>query len=67
MTELQAHCRRFMTGADAQHHANQNNQMMKASIWKTLTLCAQKSLTQYEPEYTLNGTICGLPILKNIV
>ena len=31
VAELSAQCRHFMTGADAQHCANQNNQMMQAS------------------------------------
>ena len=32
LTKLWTQCRRFMTGADAQHRANQNNQMMQMSI-----------------------------------
>jgi hypothetical protein len=44
LTELKTQCGRFMTGADAQHQANQNNQMMQVSIWDLLTMRAQQSL-----------------------
>ena len=47
-TELRIQCVQFMTGVDAQHQANQNNQMMQMSIWDSLTMGAQKSLAQYE-------------------
>ncbi len=41
-----------MTGADAQHQANQDNQMMQVSIWDLLTMRAQQSLARYKLEYT---------------
>ena len=56
-----------MTGADAQHLANQNNQIMQVSIWDLLTLRAQQSLTQYKVEYTFDGIICGPLLLKIII
>ena len=67
MTALRAQCERFMIGADAQHRANQNNQMMQASIWDSLTLRAQQSLAQYEAEYSFNSIICGPLLLKVII
>ena len=60
-------CEKFMTGADAQHRANQNNQMMQMSIWDLLTMRAQQSLTQHESDYTLGGIICGPLLLKVII
>jgi hypothetical protein len=48
VTELWNQCGRFMTGSDAQHWTNQNNQMMQVSIWDSLTMSAQQSLIQYE-------------------
>jgi hypothetical protein len=65
--ELRIQCVRFMTGADAQQRANQNNQMMQESIWGSLTMRAQKSLSQHEPEYTFGGVICGPLLLKVII
>jgi hypothetical protein len=56
-----------MTGVDAQHRANQNNQMMQVSIWDSLTMRAQQSLAQHESEYTLGGVICGPLLLKVII
>ena len=56
-----------MTGVDANHRANQNNQMMQTSIWESLTLRAQQSLTQYEAEYAFAGIICGPLLLKIII
>ena len=56
-----------MTGADAQHQANQNNQMMQVSIWDLFTMRAQQSLAQYESEYTFGGVICGPLLLKIII
>ena len=47
LTELWIHCVRFMTGVDAQHQANQNNQMMQVSIWDLLTMRSQQRLAQY--------------------
>ena len=44
--DLRAQCARFMTGADLQHHANQNNQMMQECIWGSLTLRVQQRITQ---------------------
>ena len=55
-----------MTGANAQHQANQNNQMMQVSIWDSLTMRAQQSLAQYKSEYTFGGVICG-PLLHKII
>ena len=48
LKSLQTQCKQFMTGVDAQNHANQNNQMMQASIWDSLTLRAQQGLAQYK-------------------
>ena len=56
-----------MTGADVQHRANQNNQMMQVSIWDSLTMQAQQSLAQHELEYTHGGVICGPLLLKVII
>ena len=56
-----------MTGVDAQHQANQNNQMMQVSIWDLLTMQAQQSLAQYELEYTFGGVICRPLLLKVII
>ncbi len=56
-----------MTGADAQHQANQNNQMMQVSIWDLLTMRTQQSLAQYKSEYTFGGVICGPLLLKVII
>ena len=56
-----------MTRVDAQNHANQNNQMMQASIWDSLTLRAQQGLPQYEAEYSFNRIICGPLLLKVII
>ncbi len=67
LTELKIQCERFMTGVDAQHRANQNNQMMQESIWGSLTMRAQQSLSQYEPEYIVGGVICGPLLLKVII
>jgi len=67
LTELQTQCGRFMTGADAQHRANQNNQMMQVRIWDSLTMRAQQSLAQYELEYTFGGVTCGPLLLKIII
>jgi hypothetical protein len=67
VTELRTQCGQFMTGADAQQRANQNNQMMQASIWESLTLRTQQSLTQYKVEYTFNRIICGPLLLKIII
>ena len=47
LIKLWTQCGRFMTGADAQHQANQNNQMMQMSIWDSLTMRTQQSLAQY--------------------
>jgi hypothetical protein len=33
LPQLRIQCGRFMTEVDAQHCANQNNQMMQESIW----------------------------------
>jgi hypothetical protein len=41
LTKLRTQCEKFITGADTQHRANQNNQMMQMSIWDSLTMCAQ--------------------------
>jgi len=57
LTELWTQCGQFMTGADAQHQANQNNQMVQMSIWNLITMRAQQSLAQHESEYTLGGII----------
>jgi hypothetical protein len=67
LTELRIQCGRFMTGADAQHRANQNNQMMQMSIWDLLSMRAQQSLAQHNLEYTLGGVICGPLLLKVII
>ena len=67
ITELWNQCEKFMTGADAQHQANQNNQMMQMSIWDSITMRAQQILTQHEPDYTLGGIICGPLLLKVII
>ena len=67
LTELWIQCGRFMTGADAQHQASQNNQMMQVSIWDLLTMLAQKSLAQYKLEYTFGGVIYGPLLLKIII
>ena len=68
VTKLWTQCGRFMTGTDAQLRANQNNQMMQVSIWDSPTsMQAQKSLTQYELEYTFSGLICGPLLLKIII
>jgi hypothetical protein len=67
LTKLWTQCEKFMTGADAQHRANQNNQMMQMSIWDLLTMRAQQSLTQNESDYTLGGIICGPLLLKVII
>ena len=56
-----------MTGADAQHQSNQNNQMMQVSIWDLLTMQAQQSLAQHESEYTLGGVIYGPQLLILII
>jgi hypothetical protein len=64
---LRTQCKKFMTGADAQHRANQNNQMMQTSIWNLLTKRAQQSLTQHKLDYTLGGIICGPLLLKVII
>ena len=53
LTKLWTQCEKFMTGADTQHRANQNYQMMQMSIWDLLTMRAQQSLTQHESDYTL--------------
>jgi hypothetical protein len=53
LTKLRTQCEKFMTGADTQHRANQNYQMMQMSIWDLLTMRAQQSLTQHESDYTL--------------
>ena len=67
LTELLTQCAQFMTGVDAQHQANQNNQMMQVRIWDSLTMQAHKSLAQYESEYTFGGVICGPLLLKIII
>ncbi len=67
LTELWTQCGQFMTGADAQHQANQNNQMIQVSIWDLLTMQAQQSLAQHKLEYTLGGVICGPLLLKVII
>ena len=67
LVALWTQCERFMTGADSQHRANQNNQMMQMSIWDSLTMHAQQSLSQYELEYTLGGVTCGSLLLKIII
>ncbi len=67
LTKLWTQCKRFMTGADAQHRANQNSQMMQMSIWDLLTMRAQQSLTQHESDYTFDGIICGPLLLKVII
>jgi len=67
LTKLRTQCKKFMTGADAQHRANQNNQMMQMSIWDLLTMRAQQSLTQHELDNTLGGIICGPLLLKVII
>ena len=46
VTELWTQCGQFMTGAEAQHRANQSNQMMQVNIWDLLTMWALQSLTQ---------------------
>jgi hypothetical protein len=56
-----------MTGVDAQHCANQNNQMIQESIWGSLTMRAQQSLAQHEPDYIFGGVICGPLLLKVII
>ena len=67
VTKLWIQCGRFMTGVDAQHQANQNNQMMQVSIWDSLTMRAQQSLAQYESEYTFGGVICAPLLIKIII
>ncbi len=67
LTKLWTQCEQFMTGADAQHQANQNNHMMQMIIWNSLTLRAQQSLTQHELDYTLGSIICGPLLLKVII
>lgn len=65
--DLRAQCERFMIGADSQHRAHQNNQMMQACVWDSLTLSAQQRLSQFESEYTFGGVICGPLLLKIII
>jgi hypothetical protein len=60
VTKLCTQCERFMTGTDAQHQANQNNQMMQVSIWDSLTMRAQQYLAQYKSEYTIGGVFADL-------
>ena len=48
LAKLRTQCAQFMTRADAQHQASQNNQMMQLSIWDFLTMRARQSLAQYE-------------------
>ncbi len=67
LTKLWTQCIRFMTGANAQHRASQNNQMMQTCIWDLLTMRAQQSLTQHESDYTLGGINCGPLLLKLII
>ena len=55
-----------MTRADAQHQTCQNNQMMQARIWDSLTVWAQQSLTQHELDCTLEGVICR-PLLLTVI
>jgi hypothetical protein len=64
LNELRIQCGRFMTGVDAQNRANQNNQMMQESIWGSLTMRAQQSLAQHEPDYIFGDVICGPLLLK---
>ena len=67
VTKPRTQCEQFMTGADAQHQANQNNQMMQVRIWGLLTMGAQQSLAQYKSKYTFGGAICGPLLLKIII
>jgi hypothetical protein len=67
LNELRIQCGRFMTGVDAQHRAHQNNQMMQESIWGSLTMRAQQSLAQHEPDYIVGGVVCGPLLLKVII
>ena len=67
LTELRIQCGQFMTGADVEQRANQNNQMMQVSIWDWLTMRVQQSLSQHELEYTLGGVICGPLLLKVVI
>ena len=41
--------------------------MTHASIWESLTLRTQQSLTQYKAEYTFNTVTCGPLLLKIII
>ena len=67
VVELWTQCEWFMIGNNARHQANQNNQMMQDIIWDSLTMRAQQSLSQYEPEYAFGGVICGPLLLKVII
>ena len=46
MAALRAQCKRFMIGEVSQHRAHQNNQMLQACIWGSLTRRAQQRLAQ---------------------
>ena len=53
LTDIWTQCDRYMTGADAQHQANHNSQMMQVSIWESLTIKAQQSLANMSPSTLL--------------
>jgi hypothetical protein len=67
MTAFWTQCERFMTGTDAYHQANQNNQMMQLCICDSLTLRAQKSLAWYKEEYSFSSIICAPLLLRVII
>ena len=62
--ELKTQCARFMTGADKDKRANQNNHMMQKCIYDSLTAACKLSLVQYEPEYMWSEQICAPLLLK---
>ena len=48
----------------AQNRATQNKYMIQASVWDPLTLRAQQVLAPCDEEYSFNGTISVLLLLK---
>jgi hypothetical protein len=64
VADLTQQCARFMTGADKESRANQNNSMMAKCIHHSLTTECQLQLIQYETEYTVAGSVCAPLLLK---
>ena len=57
-------CARYITGVDREQRANQNNHMMAKCIQSSLTPECQLKLIQYEKEFTINGMVCAVLLLK---